>query len=365
MSMERKGRYAGSLHGKLIIAIPAFWNEGWIAALVNHLWQSTVVIWIVSALALRLRKNHTHACYWILMAASIKFLPPFSLLMVVGADLKKRIVRIMTEQMAGKLGWGSRLLLTAIASVAVAASVFTGLVYAGQRPAPFQSADAAAKPQKFEVASIRAIPDKDVVPLPLTELVSPPGAGQFTMREATLGFVIGWAFGTGHVTGGPDWLNRQNYEISAKPEGDVGLTYDQLRPLMQQLLQERFHLVYHLETKEVKGYALVAAKGGPKLKASTGKGDSGYIVNDRIHAQNAPVQALAGMIEVLLHEAVADKTGLTGNFDFELSFAPTGGADSDLPSIFTAIEELGLKLVPQSVPVEMFVVDHVEQPSLN
>ena len=78
--MERKGRYAGSLHGKLIIAIPAFWNEGWIAALVNHLWQSTVVIWIVSALALRLRKNHTHACYWILMAASIKFLPPFSLL---------------------------------------------------------------------------------------------------------------------------------------------------------------------------------------------------------------------------------------------------------------------------------------------
>ena len=74
-------------------------------------------------------------------------------------------MRITTEQTSRKLSWGRRLLLVAIASVAVAAPVFAGLVCAGESPAPFQTGDTAAKPQKFEVASIRLIPDNDVVPL--------------------------------------------------------------------------------------------------------------------------------------------------------------------------------------------------------
>ena len=276
-------------------------------------------------------------------------------------------MRITTEQTSRKLSWGRRLLLVAIASVAVAAPVFAGLVCAGESPAPFQTGDTAAKPQKFEVASIRLIPDNDVVPLAGSPL-SPPGAGQFTMREVTLALAIAWAFKTDqdHISGGAGWLNSQYYEISAKPEGDVGLSYDQLRPLVQQLLEERFHLVYHRETKEVKGYALVVAKGGPKLKASTGKGSFGYIFTNRIRAQNRNAQDLAGLLAIRLHEPVVDKTGLTGNFDFDVSFAPTEGSDSSLPSIFTAVEEqLGLKLINQKVPVEMFVIDHVEKPSPN
>jgi uncharacterized protein (TIGR03435 family) len=228
--------------------------------------------------------------------------------------------------------------------------------------APASPADAAKLP-KFEVASIRLIPDNQVVPLTGSP-ISPPGAGQFTMREVTLALAIAWAFNADmdHISGGPGWVRSQCYEISAKPEGDVGLTYDQLRPLLQQLLQERFHLAYHRETKAMKGYALVVAKGGPKLKPSTSKADFGYIFTGRIRAQNRSVQTLVSMLGYQLHEPVVDKTGLKGNFDFDVSYAPTEGTDSDLPSIFTVVEEqLGLKLVSHSVPVETFVIDHVDR----
>jgi uncharacterized protein (TIGR03435 family) len=220
-----------------------------------------------------------------------------------------------------------------------------------------------AKPPRFEVASIRMIPEDKVVPL-TGSTVSPPGAGQFTMRQVTLLFAISWAFRMNgdRISGGPAWLSNQYYEISAKPEGDAALTYDQLRPLMQQLLQERFHLVYHRETKQVKGYALVIAKGGPKLKASTAKDDFGYIATDRVGIQNRPVQQMAGLLEILLHQPVADKTGLRGNYDITLNYAPTDAADSELPSIFAAVEEqLGLKLVSQMVPVETLVIDRVDR----
>ncbi len=207
------------------------------------------------------------------------------------------------------------------------------------------------------------IPEKDVVPLEGSPF-SPPGAGLFTMREVTLPFAIAWAFGVdqNRVTGGPDWLDRQYYEISARPDGDVGLSYKQARPLLQQLIQERFHLAFHRETQGRKGYALMVAKDGPKLKASKNEAGFGYILKDGIRAQNRSVADLAGMLQLPLGQPVVDQTGLKGNFDIDLKYAPMDGADSSLPSISTAIEEqLGLKLVSQMVPVEMFVIDHVDR----
>ena len=67
---------------------PAFWNEGWTAALVNHLWQSMVVVGLVWLLAFALRKNHARVRYCVWMAASVKFLFPFSLLMTAGEWLR-------------------------------------------------------------------------------------------------------------------------------------------------------------------------------------------------------------------------------------------------------------------------------------
>ncbi len=223
--------------------------------------------------------------------------------------------------------------------------------------------DAAAKVPRFEVASIRMIQEKDVVPLSGSP-ISPSGAGLFTMREVTLEQAIAWAFGIdqNRLSGGPDWLNTQYYEISAKPEGDAGLSYAQVKPLLQQLLLERFHLAYHRETKDVKGYALVVAKGGAKLKVSKEQAGFGYILNGRILAQNRNAAALASMLALPLGQPVVDETGLKENFDFDLNFAPMDGSDLPLPSIFAAVEEqLGLKLVSQMVPVEVLVVDHVDR----
>jgi uncharacterized protein (TIGR03435 family) len=233
----------------------------------------------------------------------------------------------------------------------------------GEAQAQSESGDAVAKASKFEVASIRMIPESEV--RPLTESpISPPGAGLFTMRQVTLQFAIGWAFGldSDRITGGPSWINSQCYEITAKLEGDAGLSYEQLRPLVQQLIQERFHLAYHHETQNRKGYALVIAKGGPKLKPSKGEGGYGYIVTDGIKAQNRSVTFLAGVLAFPLGQPVVDQTGLKGNFDFDLNYAPMAATDSTQPSIFTAVEEqLGLKLEKKMVPVEMFVIDHVDR----
>lgn len=225
-----------------------------------------------------------------------------------------------------------------------------------------QAADAAAKAPKFEVASIRMIPADDVVPLPGSPF-SPPGVGVFTIREVTLAMAIAWAFGLDQdrISGGPDWLDHQFYEISAKPEGDVGLSYAQIRPLMQQLLEDRFHLTYHRATKQVKGYVLVSAKGGPKLTLTKG-GSNGFILSNRIQMSNVSVQNLAGVLSHVLGQPVADLTGLKGNYDIRLDYAPMDGTESTLPSISTALEEqLGLELEKRQVPVEMFVIDHVDR----
>jgi uncharacterized protein (TIGR03435 family) len=221
----------------------------------------------------------------------------------------------------------------------------------------------ASVPDRFEVASVRMIPEKDVVPLPGSP-ISPPGAGQFTMREVTLSFALAWALGVdqNRLAGGPDWLNDQYYEISAKPGGDTGLSYEQLRPMVQELLKERFHLSYHRETQDRKGYALVVAKGGSKLTASSGEGDFAYLFTDGIRVHGRSVESFAHLLQLPLGEPVVNQTGLAGSFDIDLQFAPTDGGESSLPSIFAALEEqLGLRLEKATVPVETYVIDHVDR----
>jgi uncharacterized protein (TIGR03435 family) len=121
-------------------------------------------------------------------------------------------------------------------------------------------------------------------------------------------------------------------------------------------------LSYHGETQNRKGYALVVVKGGAKVTASKNQGGFGYIFKDRIRVQKRSMENLAGMLALSIGQPVKDETGLHGDFDFDLTFAPMDGSDSSQPSIFAALEEqLGLKLVSQMVPVEMFVIDHVDR----
>ncbi len=222
------------------------------------------------------------------------------------------------------------------------------------------------KAPEFEVASVRLMVDRDKLPIEQQIFyMSPSGSAEFIARNVTLTNLIGFTYGVDDVSqivGRPAWMDSTFYEITARPEGDAELTYDQLKPLVAQLLKERFHLQYHRETKNVKGYALVVAKGGPKLTETKGDAAHVYLMPGTLDAANTKMSMLAVMLTHALRETVADKTGLNGNFDFKLSYAPMEATDSTQPSIFTALDEqLGLRLEKQMVPVEMFAIDHVDK----
>ncbi len=136
--------------------------------------------------------------------------------------------------------------IQATASLLLCFTVFGTSTRAQDKPAP-------NPPDRFEVASVRLVENFDKLPADKQRLhESPSGAGQFAAQNITIEGLIGLAFGIDtalQLGGKPAWLDDAYYDVTAKPEGDVGLSYEQLRPLLQQLLKERLHLTYHHEMK--------------------------------------------------------------------------------------------------------------------
>ena len=222
--------------------------------------------------------------------------------------------------------------------------------------------DAAPLPS-FEVATIRLTP-------PASQgngVWSPPGVGRFTATSVSLAFLTQMAFGVdgNQIEGKPKWFDSDFYDLGAKPENGISLTREQLRPRLQNLLQERFHLTTHFDTKMVRGYALVAERGGPKLKPTANEQFLGfriYVGPGRLDGLNWSMPYLATMLQRPAGLPVADQTGIKGNYDLKLEFAPDIEESSTLPSLFTALREtLGLELKPQQIPVEILVIDHVDR----
>lgn len=228
-----------------------------------------------------------------------------------------------------------------------------------------------AAPPAFEVASIRMVDSsfhsvEDLQKgIGLFSMSSFP-TNLFTAKNATLSLLIQIAYNvdTQHqISGQPGWMDSQEYDISAKVEGDQQLTLKQMQPLLQRLLEQRFHLQTHRETTLSSGYALVVAKGGAKLNpGKEGRKPYFQIVPNGLQATHSTAKDLTAALSVAIHQPVVDKTGLTGVYDINLSYAPMNDANSTLPSIFTALQEqLGLKLEPQKVPVETLVIDHADK----
>jgi uncharacterized protein (TIGR03435 family) len=219
--------------------------------------------------------------------------------------------------------------------------------------------------QSFEVASVRQVPEGQGY-----FSISPSGDKRFSAQNASMKLLIDMAFGINddQISGkNLDWLNFELYDVEAAPEGDAPLSYEQLRLPLQQLLAQRFHLTFHHEWKDKQGYTLVVAKGGSKLTPAKDIAATGYILQDGLRSPSLSMRSLAAMLAHPLGRPVINKTDLTGNYEIKLNFAPDGSTDSSYPSIFTAMQEqLGLKLEPQKVPVEMLVIDHLDQtPSPN
>ena len=335
---------------------------------------------------------------------------------VTGDDLKRRIVDIMAHRVTAKLDFSKKVLLGMAGLLAVAVPVVFGQITAAQRGDGPETANVEAKIPAFEVASIK--PDKS-------------GSGMSRMRftpdgfDATnipLQFLLREAYGVedDQISGAPNWAGSEHYDIEAKVDGaDVAklskLSFDQRRLMFQPLLEDRFKLKTHWETKELPIYVLVKAKSGAKLheakpddtypdgiKGPDGAARPGRMMmmgRGHVTGQGVPLTFLTRVLSQQLRRTVVDKTGLTGKYDFTLQWTPdesqgpmsqkqpaiqyadqgptfpkppgqptdsTASAESSGASIFTAIQEqLGLKLEAQKGPVKVLVIDGVEKPSEN
>ena len=201
---------------------------------------------------------------------------------------------------------------------------------------------------------------------------------------------------TDQIVGLPNWANSERFDIEAKvASGDVAafrkLTLDQVRSMGRPILANRFKFAGHEEKRVLPLYALVVAKDGSKLTPSTlssedrdartgliGMGHAATANGaapgmNELTARGVTMDRLASTLSQQgLGRVVLDNTGLTGRYDFKLTWAPenvaadTNSTDTSGPSIFTAVsEQLGLKLEPQKGPVPILVIDHIEAPSPN
>jgi uncharacterized protein (TIGR03435 family) len=236
-------------------------------------------------------------------------------------------------------------------------------------------------PATFEVASVK--PSRGLGGL--TRYL-PNGGIQFT--GVTLKVLVEIAYGVRpfQVIGGPGWIDTDGFEIDARPPMDSANPADpatlsreqrKVGERLRSLLADRFGLTIHRETGEQPVYTLVAAKGGPKLKEPADKSKT-FIRGGRgsIIGQSVGLRMLVLNLSNVLDRQVIDKTGLTGSYDFELKWTPdivSSGpdgppppSDTDTPSLFTALsDQLGLKLESTKGPVQVWVIDGVEKPSLN
>ena len=213
--------------------------------------------------------------------------------------------------------------------------------------------------------------------------------GRYEVRFATMVDLIrtAWGIAAEKVVGGPNWLEYLSFDVMAKPL--AGTTVETAKPMLQSLLEDRFKLVVHNDTKPLPAYALRAGK-RPQLKQADGSGDTGckftppsfppnggpptgppmlsYSCRNMTMAVFAE-SMLSTMIlapQYLNDRVVVDETELKGAWDFDLKYSPKGMIGPDGPmtgtiTLFDAIEKLGLKLDPVEAPVPVLVVDSVNQ----
>lgn len=233
----------------------------------------------------------------------------------------------------------------------------------------------------FDVVSIRQS-GKDVRGIYSRLLES----GLYTARDMTVWGLIREAYGFDlAIVNAPDWINTARFDISAKTE--IPKPGRVQRDLVKSLLADRFKFAAHLETREQPAYLLVIARYdrrlGPLLRPAKGCDRNAPIAplgSGPVSPEQLPtcgmrfgptrqsvgsgtLRALIINVRPYVDRPVLDRTGLTGNFDWDLQWDndPTGASTG--VNIFSALQEqLGLKLEPGRGPVEALVLDRVEMP---
>ncbi len=347
---------------------------------------------------------------------------------VTGSDLKKRIHAIMTDAIAHDLNFVKKAALTIAAIIAIALPVAIGILNA---PKLHAQARTGVRPQ-FEVAAIHPCAPNErnfygAAPAPTggnekggRSGGGPTSPGRVILPCLPVSILISRAyleFGDGKYNSpasrdvrfdkGPDWIYAEESRYAINAKADDSAPQEVMNgPMMQALLEDRFKLKIHRETRETPIYALTVAKGGLKLKPWE---PGSCIIRDltqyppqpidrdgpppctigrmisRGHSEmfspGATMDELARALGGAAGRPVIDRTGIEGRFNFKIQFTPDPStvrvppgveppvAASDdapaFPSIFTVLGDLGLKLEPSKGPREFLVIDHIEKPSEN
>ena len=265
-----------------------------------------------------------------------------------------------------------------------------GVLAAAALVIPLPGLAQSAKPVlNFEVATVKEAADgpngvrggchgNNSVYSPSQQAGMPP-LGRCVITDARLSHLIGIAYGVSmlDLKTGPDWIQRGDlrFNVQGKAEDPSKTTEQQLLTMLQNLLAERFQLKFHYEPGKADGFALTVAKNGPKLKISRSEETTLFFTGPKGEAllkpyRGAPVAMTARkysipmLINVLTQTGSGpglDKTGLTGEYDFTLSWDEKAG-----PDLSTALrEQLGLRIDTAKVPASTFVVDSAEKPAAN
>jgi bla regulator protein blaR1 len=321
---------------------------------------------------------------------------------VTGANLDKRIEHIMSGRPIGSMPWWKTSIMAAAGTAAIGGPIAVGLSIGPLVRAQVQQAP--GDRPSFEVASVK--PNTSAGPNQIR--VGMPGNGRFNINNMPLAELIRFAYELQpfQLTGGPDWINSQRFDVTATTGGQSGPPL--VRQMLQSLLAERFNLAVHTETRDMAIYEMVLARGdrrlGEKMRvagpdcapltmppgmpppppppagAARGTLPPGapgcptVFGNGFLSARRTSMEQLARNLSRTVRRIVVDKTGMSGFYDMDLEFMPDGplppqapGApqfpnpNPDAPSIYTALQEqLGLKLESARGPVETMVIDRVE-----
>lgn len=234
--------------------------------------------------------------------------------------------------------------------------------------------------------------------------------GRVRAENALVRFLIQNAYGVKpfEIAGGPSWIDRERYDVEAEAAGDPGDRV--ILRMLQSLLEQRFHLQVHHQTREAPVYILHAAKGGLKVTAPkdgdcvttgqdqppvapgpglTGAQPCGRLMvrikmpNAQMTGAQVQMADVARVLANLLWRPVLDRTGYSGKFNLTVEFAadhaigllsgpyrpdaaPPAPLEPGGVSVFTALqEEAGLKLEAGKGPVDVLVIDRIEKPSAN
>jgi uncharacterized protein (TIGR03435 family) len=199
------------------------------------------------------------------------------------------------------------------------------------------------------------------------------GAGRLIARNMDVWDLVRLAFGVrdSQMAGGPAWIKSDGFDIQATASA-TGTVVARPRALqmLQTLLEDRFHLRWHNEMREMTVYALRVATGGPKLGPAK-EGQSRKVQMGDLSVPSTTMESLCQILEHETRRLVIDQTQLKDSYAIKLQWARdaakgTPEPDTSRPSLFTAIQEqLGLRLESARLAVEVFVIDEVQRPGEN